>query len=198
MIRRTLTKCLRWLIARVFRKEIVFLPVGSRTNGAQLVLDLTEGRSLLPVRYPYRADADHCVSYEMYAQGRDLNYRLFAATYTEDLKPKPGPLVLSCQIPAVEKGDRLRVHLLESRVCLNDQPREILRGERPSARKYLAELELSTPQGRLHRRCSHYLPREQKTIGQEYYFGDDYVDYPRQLEVWVEDRVNRIRQHCPG
>jgi hypothetical protein len=58
---------LRPLVARVFRWEIVFLPAGSRTNGAPIVLDVLGGSSFLPVRYTYRAGSDSCATYPGWA-----------------------------------------------------------------------------------------------------------------------------------
>jgi 2-polyprenyl-3-methyl-5-hydroxy-6-metoxy-1,4-benzoquinol methylase len=44
------------------------------------------------------------------------------------------------------------------------------------------------------RSCSHYLPFNNKAIGRDYYFGDDYVDYQQQTEV--PDALNLIQKHC--
>lgn len=197
MVKKRLVQLARSLVARAFGREMVFLPLGARTNGQQVVFDLADGRALLPLRYTYRADAGGLVTYRIQEPGADLDYRLFAAAYTDDHRPTAGPPVLSFRLAAVDRGDRLCVSLLEPKAWRNDQPLVVTPAGPAAARKFIAALEATGPKGRLRRRCSHYLPYEQKPIGRDYYFGDDYVDYPRQKERWVAGTVERVRHYCP-
>jgi hypothetical protein len=197
MLRRTIVKLARSVIANVFRREVVFLPLGSRTNGTHLMFDVSKGHSLLPLRYDYRATADGWVNYQTQAAGHELHYSLYSAAYSENHQPVPGPLLFSFRANGVGRGDRIRVNLLKPCARLNDQELPVHSAGAELSRKFIAELRLSCPEGFFTRRCPHYLPYEGKPIGQDYYFGDDYVDYPRQREKWVADSINRVRKYCP-
>jgi 2-polyprenyl-3-methyl-5-hydroxy-6-metoxy-1,4-benzoquinol methylase len=197
VVKKALKALVRSFVARVFRREMILLPIGAHSNGVQTVFDVSGGRSLLPLRYNYRVSPDGCVSYQVQASGCQLEYRLNAAAYTSEHRPTPGPLVFSCRARAVEKGDTLRVSLTEPSARLNDRPVEVVHAAKPSGRKFIADLELDGAGRCLSRRCSHYLAYEHKPIGRDYYFGDDYVDYPRQKETWMAAGVDRVRQYCP-
>jgi 2-polyprenyl-3-methyl-5-hydroxy-6-metoxy-1,4-benzoquinol methylase len=47
-----------------------------------------------------------------------------------------------------------------------------------------------------YRLCSHYLPLNDKPVGQDYYFGDDYLDYPTQ--TYPEHALDLLRKFDCG
>src|SRR5689334_16477699 len=98
MVKKLVTALIRTFVARVFRREIIFLPIGAKSNGTQTVFDVSGRGSLLPLCYNYRVSQDGWVSYHMQASGRQLEYRLHAAAYTADFRSTPGPLVFSCRV----------------------------------------------------------------------------------------------------
>jgi hypothetical protein len=91
----------------------------------------------------------------MQTAGTDLDYGLYNVAFSDDLRPLPGQLRLSCRLPAVRRGDVLKVSLVESRVWLNDQPVEAAAHDHAPARKFIGELQLTCGQQRRTRRCSH-------------------------------------------
>jgi 2-polyprenyl-3-methyl-5-hydroxy-6-metoxy-1,4-benzoquinol methylase len=74
-------------------------------------------------------------------------------------------------------------NLLEPAAWINESRIPAAMVERPSCRKFLAHLQLAEGSNHWARTCSHYLPFENKAIGKDYYFGDDYADYPRETDV---------------
>src|SRR6267154_79957 len=174
MSRRKLLAVGNAITSKLFKRKIALLPV----NGNGVFFDVSQGNELLPCRYTYRATPEGSVTYDIGLSGRDLSYSL----YTMDLQngsTGPGRLCFNLKVPVVQKGDRLGVNLVEPHAALNDKLIDVELREQHKARKFVAELQLHDGTKLLTRRCSHYLPYDNKQIGSDYYFGDDYIDYPR-------------------
>jgi 2-polyprenyl-3-methyl-5-hydroxy-6-metoxy-1,4-benzoquinol methylase len=193
-MKRQLVALARRIVAKTFRRDLVFLPL-SPANGTATG---SWPAKLLKVRYDYRASPDGVVSYRMLTAGTDLAYQLYTLTYGDDLRACKGEQVLSCSLPSVQPGDVLRVGLAKPSVSLNDQPVGFSTGPAKPARKYVAELRSFDGPTRFTRLCCHYLPYENKPIGEDYYFGDDYVNYPEQQAKVLQQLVNLVRQYSPG
>jgi SAM-dependent methyltransferase len=192
MIREELVAVAKSIAAKVLKRQLVFLPLGA--NGNMSIR--SEINALLPLRYMYRASTNGIVTYQMQVSGSDLNYNLYTMTYPDGPSEKPqiGQLCLSCRTPSVTKGDELCVSLTEPHVWMNQSQVAPSFSSPSPARKFIAEVQLSSGHRRLTRTCSHYLPFQGKPIGRDYYFGDDYVDYPRQTNA--ANAVNTVRQYC--
>jgi 2-polyprenyl-3-methyl-5-hydroxy-6-metoxy-1,4-benzoquinol methylase len=184
MLRKQLVTLARLVAAKVLRRNLLLLPVG--------------GQGLLPLRYTYRADREGRVRYQAQVAGSDGRYCLYTAAYDGGLRPTPGQPCFRCDIPSLKEGDVLEVNLLEPGLRLNDRPIPGALTAHEPARKFIATLGITADRGPLTRYCTHYLPCEQKSIGRDYYFGDDYVDYPEQQRGVLPAVVGLVRQHCPG
>ncbi len=149
--------------------------------------------AILPLQYSYRASPAGTASYRMLLSGTDCSYRLYAMEYT-DVQPVVGELLAECRLPELRRGDVLSVDLTTSVVSRNGTPMPVATAVRSEARKFVAEVQLSADGERYSRLCSHYLPYDRKPIGGDYYFGDDYIDYPRQTAT--ADGVALVTQHC--
>jgi 2-polyprenyl-3-methyl-5-hydroxy-6-metoxy-1,4-benzoquinol methylase len=88
-----------------------------------------------------------------------------------------GDLVLACDLPAVDRGDVLTVNVLEPSLSLNGSKLQPHEARRITTRKFVSEIQQNVERQRYSRLCTHYLPYDDKEIGRDYYFGDDYVDY---------------------
>ncbi|MBA4062724.1 MAG: hypothetical protein C0501_03285 [Isosphaera sp.] len=190
MIKRRLAALARYLSARVLNRELVFLPPGGAGGGP------APGPAVLPVRYTTPATRDGWVSYRLRADG-DLAYRLHAATFSDTFVATPGPLRLSLRVAGAKAGDTLEVNLLDLTARHNGRPVEAERHEPAAARKFLARVEQGTGPHPAARTCVHYLPFENKPIGQDYYFGDDYVDYPEQQKNFARQALDLVGRYCP-
>jgi SAM-dependent methyltransferase len=166
-------------LGKLLKREILILPRGSRP----IVFNRTEGRRLLPLKYTYRARADGCVQYEIQLSGRALNYNLYVMSFGPGLRPERGELCSSYNILSPERGHKLEVSLLEPKAWINQKELDPISFRHHETRKFIAELELVNGSGTFGRLCAHYLPYENKDIGKEYYFGEDYVDYSNQTDT---------------
>ena len=148
----------------------------------------------LPLDYTYRANDDGVVTYSIIQGGSNATYRLHTMEFA-GVEPVVGEVVVECPLPELQRGDLVSVNLLKPSISVNGHrvPADMTRRE---ARKFVSELRLTAGDGQFSRLCSHYLPFQQKAIGNDYYFGDDYVDYPRQTAA--ADGVSLVKQHCPG
>jgi SAM-dependent methyltransferase len=88
------------------------------------------------------------------------------------------------------------VNVLEPAAWINESRIRSSVAERQSSRKFLAHLQLAQGPNHWARTCPHYLPFENKAIGKDYYFGDDYVDYPR--ETYVQSALDLVWRYCTG
>jgi 2-polyprenyl-3-methyl-5-hydroxy-6-metoxy-1,4-benzoquinol methylase len=129
----------------------------------------------------------------MQATGTELQCELYTMAFA-NTKPRIGSKCFSVAAPRVQRGDILRLSLLEPAAWLNDQRLrcEIQSAER--SRKFIVQLRLVDGTQPLTRLCSHYLPHTQKPIGKDYYFGDDYVDYPNQTNTSMA--VQLVGRYC--
>jgi len=181
----------RMLAARLFRLDLVPLPlVPYGTNGTA-----SRGGGYLPLDYSYRASADGRVSYKFIEDGQNLEYRLHT------LAAAGGSLVrdwlcFSTGASSVDRGAMLEVDLCNSVARLDGRLLPVKQQMSHGSRKFIADLRLTKNGKVLRRFCSHYLPFDNKAIGRDYYFGDDYVDYQQQTEV--PDALTLIQKHCPG
>jgi 2-polyprenyl-3-methyl-5-hydroxy-6-metoxy-1,4-benzoquinol methylase len=134
---------------------------------------------LLPVRYDYRATTGGKVKFFALLTGVDVCFRLHAMSVV-DGKVGAGDLILACDLPSIKRGDVFEVDLVGRSISLNGSRREPTTVRPLSVRKFVSEFQQTTAGRRYSRLCSHYLPFDNKRIGRDYYFGDDYVDYPSQ------------------
>lgn len=131
---------------------------------------------LLPVRYTYRADSDGIVKFNILVPGSNVSLRLHEIAYSNGARTV-GSLALACEIPSVTRGDVITLDLLSSSVSLNNS-RLLPAQARPlNSRKFVSEIQQDAGGRRLSRLCTHYIPYEDKKVGADYYFGDDYIDY---------------------
>jgi 2-polyprenyl-3-methyl-5-hydroxy-6-metoxy-1,4-benzoquinol methylase len=184
-----LLKLAQSLVAKVANLDVAVFP----RSGKGSFFARAHGDSLAPLGYTYRAGADGMVSYQVRESATDLEYRLYTMEFSRG-RIIPGKLCLSCTVPQVNRGDRLRVCLVEPDAWINEQPIVPMHRERHASRKYLARVEVRGAKGRAARVCVHYLPFDNKAIGKDYYFGDDYVDYPR--ETSVKNALDLVRRYC--
>ncbi|HEY8225371.1 MAG TPA: class I SAM-dependent methyltransferase [Pyrinomonadaceae bacterium] len=133
---------------------------------------------LLPLRYSYRASPEGLINFTVLMAGLDLSLRLHAMSFTDDTRGA-GDLVLACDLQAVERGDVLTVNVLEPSLSLNGSKLQPHETRRVTTRKFVSEIQQNVEGRRYSRLCTHYLPYDDKEIGRDYYFGDDYVDYGR-------------------
>jgi 2-polyprenyl-3-methyl-5-hydroxy-6-metoxy-1,4-benzoquinol methylase len=154
-----------------------------------------KGRELLPLRYTYRANPKGRVDFTALLAGSDISFRLHAMSFV-DAKVEAGELVLACDFPVINRGDVLSVDLREPSIYLNSsqlQPAELRRVE---TRKFISEIQQKVDGRGYSRLCSHYLPFDNKQIGRDYYYGDDYVDYPSQTPA--EAGLGLIKRYAAG
>jgi len=149
-------------------------------------------RLLLPLYYDYRATAAGSVDYTAVASGNQLSYNLYSMSFS-DGKPVAGEHSLSCEVPGIRRGDVLTVSLVEPSIALNGVRLSAISARHVEARKFIAEVQINAEGVRFSRLCSHYLPFDNKPVGSDYYFGDDYTDYPRQTP-WA-DGVALVNRH---
>jgi len=170
---------LKHLIEKVVHRKLILLP----EHSDPLIIDRREGEGLIHLRYNYRALPQSYITYEMQVSGTELTYRLFTMAFSTNNREKLNQQCLYFNIPIIKQGDTLKVSLIEPLAWHNDTPIKLVLYDHEPARKFTAQLGLSNEHGRLTRLCSHYLPYENKTIGEDYYFGDDYISYPDQTNI---------------
>jgi 2-polyprenyl-3-methyl-5-hydroxy-6-metoxy-1,4-benzoquinol methylase len=188
MKRERIAALAKYVVAKLLKRDLLFLPEGS----SAIVFDGSQGKTLLPVRYTYRASPKGLVSYHIQLDGYDLLYSLHTSAFSMH-QPVQGDVCFSFSLPSVKKGDTLQVALTEPRAWINSREIDVVSSNQQKARKFIAKLALSNGSGRLTRVCSHYLGFEGKAIGKDYYFGDDYVDYPKETDV--EYALDLVRKH---
>jgi len=189
MKRKRIVNYIKAIIAKITGREIVFLP----RNAEALIFDISQSQSLLPVRYAYRSSSQGLITYEFLATGRNLRYVLYTMEFS-GREPVIGQPYISLEIASVKSGDTLQVNLLNQVVLLNNEVLDCVHHDCKMSRKFIAHLELSNEHHALSRLCSHYLPYEDKAIGKDYYFGDDYTDYP--LHTNVNYALDLVKQYC--
>ena len=133
---------------------------------------------LLPLRYSYRASPEGLVDFTVLLAGLDLSFRLHTMSFTDGTRCA-GDLVLACDLPAITRGDVLTLNVLEPSLSLNGSKLESHETRRIATRKFVSEIQQNVEGRRYSRLCTHYLPYDDKEIGRDYYFGDDYIDYGR-------------------
>lgn len=185
MNKRRLFDLARSVVAKLAQRELVLLPLANDRR--------TTGDQILPLRYSYRASVEAWVEYRVSVGGADLFYQLFPMIHANG-QPAAGPLCFSTKIASVKRDDVLRVCLTDPAVRLNDKPIAYELANPIATRKYIAELRLNTGSKSMRRTCSHYLPFDNKQIGKDYYFGDDYVDYLRGANPEFPPRL--VKQYC--
>jgi 2-polyprenyl-3-methyl-5-hydroxy-6-metoxy-1,4-benzoquinol methylase len=189
-MRRRIVDLMKSIVSRLMNREIIILPAGSKW----VLLDTSASDSLFPINYTYRAKPDGIVEYIMQVSGENLSYILYAIEY-ENLHPKAGGKCLVVNLPTVKRGDRLKVNLVDNRVWFNDKPISVILSESQQTRKYIAEFTVMQDGKQLARQCTHYLPFDNKEIGSDYYFGDDYISYPEQTGR-QEFAPGLVKQYC--
>lgn len=177
-------------VARAFGRELVFLPAGTHpiTIG-------TQNATLLPLRYTRRASPQGLVAYELQRDGSDLSYTLYSMAFSNGL-PRKGELCLSFKIAGVRKGARLQVGLVEPAARMDGREIQLSAYNHRNSRKFIADIEVSEGVHLRRRSCCHYLPFTGKPIGRDYYFGDDYVDYPEEVHPGADLKL--VKAYCSG
>jgi 2-polyprenyl-3-methyl-5-hydroxy-6-metoxy-1,4-benzoquinol methylase len=189
--RRHLGAWIKRLVRRSLARELFLFP---RVVN-DLALPVPQIGGILPLRYTYRASDEGMLDYEVLTSGTDVEYRLQTMTF-HDMRPTPGSDCLSFTVPQVMQGDLISVGLYSSLAQLNGNPIAVTSHAYSISRKYIAHLAVSTGTGLLQRTCSHYLPMADKGVGKDYYFGDDYIDYPRHTRV--EPAVSLVSEYVPN
>lgn len=177
------------LVAKLFKKQVIFIPLDS--NGIEFGIPQT--KNLLSVKYSYRASTDGFVSYKLQEPGSELRYSLSTMALS-GMKPVPGELCCSFTVPSVKRGDSLRVNLITQEAWINEKLIKVVARDCKKTRKYIARLELKNEVILHTRSLLHYLPFENKPIGRDYYFGDDYTEYP--LHTNVSSATNLVHEYC--
>jgi 2-polyprenyl-3-methyl-5-hydroxy-6-metoxy-1,4-benzoquinol methylase len=161
------------------------LNAASNLGGSQFIGITKWSRSLredsvelLPVRYSYRTSPEGLVDFTVLLAGLDLSFRLHTMSFTDGTRCA-GDLMLACDLPAITRGDVLTLNVLEPSLSLNGSELESHKTRRITTRKFVSEIQQNVQGRRYSRLCTHYLPYDDKEIGRDYYFGDDYIDYGR-------------------
>ena len=149
---------------------------------------------LLPLRYVYRASPEGLIDFTALLAGSDLSFRLHAMSFIDGIC-SAGKLVLACDLPATQRGDVLTVNVLEPSLSLNGLKLQAYDARHITTRKFVSEIQQNVEGRRYSRLCTHYLPYDNKGIGRDYYFGDDYVDYTR---TSAEGGLALLRRYAAG
>jgi 2-polyprenyl-3-methyl-5-hydroxy-6-metoxy-1,4-benzoquinol methylase len=161
----------------------------SRVTGRTAVLLAPEASEpgVLSVVAPYRVEGDtlqmrllHPASGEMRVLFKGVSAREGPPCRFD--YPGPGALMLELRNGAVSfDGRRLG---------------SVSDGQRITARRFSAQLELVDPGGSVRRRSTcHYLPRNGQPVDDAYFSGEDYVDYEAQSEAVHRDVVELARRY---
>jgi SAM-dependent methyltransferase len=185
VIKRFLVSLFKSLIAKVFKRQVVFI-TGDYEG-------LSPSKALLPLLYTYRASAEGLVTYQVQESGTDLRYALYSVALS-GTQPIPGQLCFRFRLPSIERGDVLCINLVSPSVWINDKPINLAPNDYQKTRKYIADLQLKKGSTSLTRSLFHYLPFEGKPIGKDYYYGDDYTEYP--LHTNAAHALRLVRQFC--
>lgn len=180
---------LKSFVRKVFDRDIAFLP----SNGKGIVFDISNGLSLLPLKYTYRSSSQGWVIYEFVSEGTNLRYVLSSMEYS-GRRPVVGHPYISLEIGNICFGDVLRVNLLSHEILWNGKKIDCKWDDYKLSRKYIADFQVSTGNQIRNRICTHYLPYEGKPIGEDYYFGDDYTEYPLHTETAFA--LDLVRRYC--
>ncbi len=172
-------KHLKRSIERLIGRKIVTVPLDS----TPIIIESKLHANILPIRYNYRATDEGDVFYNILQNGDNFRYALFASEFSNDKPQFENHPCLAFQINRVNKGDRIRVNLQKLSAWINDLPVSTTVSNSQPHRKYNAIIELTTDRKEYTRTCSHYLPYSDKQIAEDYYFGDDYINYPKQINT---------------
>ena len=189
MNKQRIVGCLKSFVRKIFKRDIVFLPPG----GKAVIFDVTQELSMLPLQYTYRASSQGWITYKFVSMGTNLQYVLSSMEYS-GRQPITGQPCISLEVGDVYFGDVLRVNLLGHEILLNDKKIECKWNDYKPSRKYIANFQASIGIQIQNRVCSHYLPYERKPISKDYYFGDDYTEYP--LHTKAASALDLIRYYC--
>lgn len=177
-------KLLLGIASSLSNREFVGLKKISRPKNARI----------LPLRYDYRARPGDEVNLIWTLGGDTARIRVC----TEDNPQqhwKAGKLILSSEIHSLKRGDVITINLRSPSIARDNEILPVTSAEptRQSDRRFVTEIRQQTGNEIYYRLCSHYLPFTDKQIGQEYYFGDDYSDYPAQTNT--EYALNLLHKH---
>jgi 2-polyprenyl-3-methyl-5-hydroxy-6-metoxy-1,4-benzoquinol methylase len=164
--------------------------IGKGLNARRLLTNRTS--ACIPVAYNYRATAEGCVSYKFACSGKRFSYQLTSGNAAANGKKQVPAYLVRCNIPDIAEGDVLSINLLDLTVTHNGTQLSHESKTPPKSRKFSAQLKLSCEDGIRVRNCGHYLPFKDKTIAKDYYFGDDYTDYPN--ETFPDHAVDLVRR----
>ena len=143
----------------------------------------TDGE-ILPLRYDYRAGPGDVVNLTCCLDGESANVRVFAADDPQQ-QWKAGRLIISSKVDFLRSGDVLTIDLRRPSITRNGRILEVKEASAPdpSYRRFITEIH-QLSQGKSYcRLCSHYSPFTKKAIQRDYYFGDDYSNYPVQTNT---------------
>jgi hypothetical protein len=191
MIKIKAANLVKYVVAKTLKLRLVFLPLGENGNAT----GAWKKKNLLLLRYSYRASAEGFVTYQIQEAGTDLEYELYNMGLS-GRQPIPGELCFSFHVPTIKRGDTLRVNLINPAAWINEQPIDLIPKKYSPNRKFVARLQLRRGQDLRTRWTTHYLPFDNKPIGKDYYFGDDYTEYP--LHTDVAFALSLVRQHYSG
>jgi SAM-dependent methyltransferase len=170
------------------RTAKLLLGVGSSLSNREFIslkkISRPTNARILPLRYDYRARPGDEVNLVWILGGDTACVRV----YTEDNPQqhwKAGRLILSCEVRTLKQGDVITINLRSPSIAHNNEMLPVTSTEvtRRSDRRFITEIRQHTGHEIYYRLCPHYLPFTEKQIGREYYFGDDYYDYPVQTNT---------------
>ena len=174
-IRSFIKKFLLLLIEKITKKKIILVP----KEYDYFLFENNSNKSVLPMLYNYQATLNNRVKYKMQNEGKELSYTLYTMASSQPHKWKRGQKCLSFKIPEIKPGDLIEVDLIEKIVWINEAIyKHILTYRNQVTRKYIADFRMVSDKIELARSCSHYLQYQNKRISKDYYFGDDYINYP--------------------
>ncbi len=188
-IRMGLRANMRQSLEYLLKKRFVLLPTGYNLAG----LDEHRLEKIICLRYTYRASDEGRVWYAIMMNGNDFRLDIFTMGF-EGRTPKANRRFLSVRLINVKAGDKLVLSLTERKAWLNGEEVECRADLGVQSRKFIARLELTEKNVAFSRVCAHYLPFARKTIGRDYYFGDDYTDY--YLHNRVEEALKLVGNYC--
>lgn len=150
------------LLGSLLRRHVVLLPEAAR-----------EGKSLLPVRAPYRIEAEQLhMELEAPVEGE------LAASLWGYIGHFPHKLLWQAE-PTRYPGPSVFTHdVVSGDVSLGE--RKLGRAPALAGRRFCWKFELLTASNILSRMTGHYLPGKDSSISESYYAGENYVDHEAQ------------------
>jgi 2-polyprenyl-3-methyl-5-hydroxy-6-metoxy-1,4-benzoquinol methylase len=162
----------------------------SRATGHTAVLlarEASEDEQILSVVAPYRVEGGALTIHVCSRDRGDLRVSL------DTRGRQPGS---TCRVAYSEPG-ALTLQLRDGTLSLAGRVvGNLSEGQAITARRFAVALELVNPSGIVRfRTTSHYLPRNGQPVDENYYAGEDYVDYEAESAAVHRDVLDLMRRH---